>query len=57
MAIFVKVLKSIIFLVKSFLATFIDVWQFFSGHTVDSYQLVTNVSTLGKYTFKLLKLL
>ena len=26
--------KSIIFLVKSFLATFIDIWRFFSGHTV-----------------------
>ena len=33
-AIFVKMSKSIIFLVKSFLATFIDIWRFFSGHTV-----------------------
>ena len=36
-AIFVKVSKSIIFLVKSFLGTFIDIWQFF---------LVTLVVTL-----------
>ena len=34
LAIFVKVLKSIIFLVKIFWATFIDIWRFFSGHTV-----------------------
>ena len=32
-AIFVKVSKSFIFLVKSFWATFTDIWQFFSGHT------------------------
>ena len=32
-AISVKMSKSIIFLVKSFWATFIDIWQFFSGHT------------------------
>ena len=34
LAIFVKVSKSIDFLVKSFWATFIDIWRFFSGHTV-----------------------
>ena len=33
LAIFVKVSKSIIFLVKSFWATFMDIWQYFSGHT------------------------
>ena len=33
-AIFVKVSKSIIFLVKSFLSNFYrDIWRFFSGHT------------------------
>ena len=31
--IFVKVSKSIIFLVKSFWATFPDIWRFLSGHT------------------------
>ena len=30
----VNVSKSIIFVVKSFSATFIDIWRFFSGHTV-----------------------
>ena len=33
LAIFVNVSKSFIFLVKSFWAPFIDIWQFFSGHT------------------------
>ena len=32
-AIFVKLLKSFVFLVKSFLPTFIDIWRFFTGHT------------------------
>ena len=31
--IFVKVSKSFIFLVKSFWATFIDIWRLFTGHT------------------------
>ena len=31
--IFVKVLKSFIFLVKSFLANYYDIWRFLSGHT------------------------
>ena len=35
-AIFVKVSKSIIFLVKSFWATFINIWQLFTGHTGQS---------------------
>ena len=30
---FCKVSKSLIYLLKSFLATFIDIWRFFSGHT------------------------
>ena len=33
-AIFVKVSKSLILLLKSFWATFIDIWRFFTGHTV-----------------------
>ena len=33
-AIFVKVSKSLIFLVKSFWATFIDLWRLFTGHIV-----------------------
>ena len=37
-AIFVKVSKSSIFLVKSCWATFIDIWQFFTGHTVHSWE-------------------
>ena len=32
-AIYVKVSKSLIFLVKSFWATFIDIWRRFTGHT------------------------
>ena len=32
-AIFVKVSISLIFLVKSFWATFIDIWRLFTGHT------------------------
>ena len=32
-AIFVKLSKSFIFLVKSFLGNFLDIWQFLSGHT------------------------
>ena len=32
-AIFVKVSKSLIYLVKSFWATFIDIWHLFTGHT------------------------
>ena len=32
-AFFVKVSKSVIFVVKSFWATFIDIWRFFTGHT------------------------
>ena len=39
-AILAKVTKSIIFLVKSFWATFIDIWRFLSGHT-DSRSLQT----------------
>ena len=33
LGIFVKVSKSLIFLMKSFLATFIDTWLIFTGHT------------------------
>ena len=33
-AIIVKVSKSIIFLVQSFLGNLLDIWQFFSGHSV-----------------------
>ena len=41
-AIFVKVSKSFIFIVKSFWATFINIWRFLSGHTAKgtSYQAV-----------------
>ena len=35
-----KVLKSIIYLVESFLGNFKDIWQFFSGHTDRSTRLV-----------------
>ena len=34
------VLESIIFLVKSFKTTFIDIWRFFSGHTVGNSNYV-----------------
>ena len=30
---FCKCVKSLIFIVRSFWATFLDIWQFFSGHT------------------------
>ena len=43
LGIFVKLSKSIIFLVKYFWATFIDIWRFFSGHTAeDVYKSFTN---------------
>ena len=34
LAIFVRVSKSFIFLVKLFLGNFLDIWQFFTGYTV-----------------------
>ena len=38
---FCKVSKCIIFRVKSFSATFVPIWQFFSGHTVHSPDFVS----------------
>ena len=42
-AIFVKVLKSIIFLLKLIWATFIDIWRLFTGHTVSELPIYVHV--------------
>ena len=44
--IYVKVSKSFIFLVKSYLATFIDIWWFFSGYTAQGPMRPLNVMPL-----------
>ena len=39
-AIYVKVSKTLIFLVKSFLANFIDIWRLFTGHAAPQGRLL-----------------
>ena len=45
-----KVSKSLIFLVKSFLSTFIDIWRFFTGHTEDD-KCSTLIDSLNGLTY------
>ena len=41
---FIKVSKSLIFLVKSFWATFIDIWWFFTGHTGSNVKVLIDLA-------------
>ena len=47
---FCKSVKIFIFLVKSFWATFIDIWRFFSGHTVPTSCLYPLPNAFVKHT-------